>query len=93
MEMVIDIGSLSEAWRALTKIAAEAQEAAYDRVKREFESLEIGASEPATEYFARVHMIVMKLTRHQVTTPAREIERRVLSGLISDFSMRFVYTQ
>ena len=35
MEMVIDIGSLFEAWRALTKIAADTREAAYDRVKRE----------------------------------------------------------
>ena len=34
IEIVIDIGSLSEAWRALTKIAAETQEAAYDRVKK-----------------------------------------------------------
>ena len=32
MEMVIDVGSLSEAWRALTKTAAETQEAAYGRV-------------------------------------------------------------
>ena len=37
-EMVIDTGSLSEAWRALTKIAAETQEAAHDRAKKEFES-------------------------------------------------------
>ena len=39
MEMVIEIGSLSEAWRALTKISAESQEAAYDRSKRKFKSL------------------------------------------------------
>ena len=39
MEMVIDIWPPSEAWRVLTKIAAEGQEAAHDRVKREFESL------------------------------------------------------
>ena len=41
MKMVVDIGSLSEAWRALPKTGAEIQEAAYDRAKREFESLEI----------------------------------------------------
>ena len=85
MEMVIDIGSLSKVWRALTKIAAETQETVYDRVKREFESLEIGASEPVAEYFARVHVILMKLARNQVTTPARKIKRRVLSGLTSRF--------
>ena len=42
---IIDVGSLSEAWRALPKIVAEAQKAVYDRVNREFESLEIGVSE------------------------------------------------
>ena len=41
MKMVVDIGSLSEAWRALPKTGAEIQEAAYDRAKIEFESLEI----------------------------------------------------
>ena len=40
------------------------QEAAYDRAKSEFESLEIGVSEPVTKYFARVHVILTKLTRH-----------------------------
>ena len=33
LEMVMDIGSLSEAWRVQTKIAVETQEAAYDRAK------------------------------------------------------------
>ena len=61
MEVVIDIGSLFEAWRALTKIAAEKQETAYDRAKREFEPLEIGVSESVAEYFVRVHIILMKL--------------------------------
>ena len=50
--MVIDTGSLSEAWRALTKTAAATQETAYERVKKEFESLEIGVNEPVAEYFA-----------------------------------------
>ena len=81
MEMVIGTGSLSEAWWARTKTAAETQEAAYDSLNREFESLDLGVSESVAEYFARVHVILMKLTRHQVTTPAREIKRRVQSGL------------
>ena len=68
--MVIDIGSLSEAWRALTKIAADAEEAAYDRAKREFESLEIGVSGCVGELFARVHFILMKTCENNVTTPA-----------------------
>ena len=66
METAIDIGSLSEARRPLTKTAAETGEAAYDRAIREFESLESGVSESVVEYFARVHAILMKLTRHQV---------------------------
>ena len=84
MEMVINIGSF--AWHALTKIAAETQVPTYDRVKREFESPKIGESEPVAEYFARVHVISMKLTRHQVTTLAREIKRRVLGSLTPRFS-------
>ena len=85
MEMVLDVGSLSEAWLAATKIAAGTEEAEYNRVNREFESLEIGVSEPVAEYFARVHVILMKLARHQVTTPAREIKRTVLGSLTSRF--------
>ena len=47
--------------------------------------LEIRVSEPVTEYFARVHVFVTKLTRYQVTTPAREIKRRVPGGLTPRF--------
>ena len=85
LEIIKDIGSLSEAWRALAKIAATTQEAAYDRAKREFESLEIGVVELVAGYFARVCVVLTKLTRHQVTTSAREIKRRVLSGLTPRF--------
>ena len=42
LTMVLDIGSLSEAWHALAEIADESEEVAYDRTKREFETLEIG---------------------------------------------------
>ena len=83
--MVIEIGSLSEAWRALTKIADKSEEVAYDRTKRNFETLEIGVSESVAEYFARVHVILMKLERHKITTPAREIKRTVLGSLAPRF--------
>ena len=86
LDMVIYIGSLSEAWWALTKFAAETQEAADDRAKREFELLETGVSEPAAEYFARAHVTLTKLTRHQMTTPAHETKRRVLCGLTPRFT-------
>ena len=39
LEMVMGIGPPSKAWRALTRI--ETREAAYDRAKNEFESLEM----------------------------------------------------
>ena len=45
LEMVMDIGSPLEAWRAFIKIAADTQDAAYDRAKNEFDTLEIGANE------------------------------------------------
>ena len=44
MIMVMDIGPTSSAWRALTKTAAEAEEVAYDRSKRDFDTLEIRVS-------------------------------------------------
>ena len=50
-----------------------------------FPYLEIGVSKSDAEYFARVHVILMKLARHQVTTPAREINRTVLGSLTSRF--------
>ena len=83
--MVLDTGPPSEAWRALAKIADESEEVAYDRTKRDFETLEIGVSESVAEYFARVHIILMKLERYKITTPAREIKRTVLSSLTSRF--------
>ena len=44
MKMVLEIGSPSEAWRALSKIADDTEDDAYDKAKREFETLEIGAT-------------------------------------------------
>ena len=51
MDMVIEIGSPSEAWRALQKIAVETEDGAYDRPKREFETLEMGANETVFQVF------------------------------------------
>ena len=85
LKMVLDIASPSEAWRALAKIADDSKEVAYDRTKRKFETLEIGASESVAEYFARVHIVLMKLERYKITTTAREIRRIVLRSLTSRF--------
>ena len=85
MKMVMEIGSPSEAWRALKKIAVETEDDAYDRAKREFETLEMGANETASEYFDRVNIVLMKLERHNITTTAREIERIVMKSLTPRF--------
>ena len=79
--MVIRIGSISEAWRALTKIANASEEVEYDRAKPEFETLEMDASESVAEFFTRVHIVLMELERHQIPIPAREIQRIVLGSL------------
>ena len=81
--MVIYIGSILEVWRALTKIAAETKEIAYDRAKREFETLEIEVRESVAGYFARVHAILMKLERHKIITPTREIKHTAMGSLTS----------
>ena len=75
VKMILEIGLPSEAWRALSKIADETEDVAYDRTKREFETLEIGANESVSEYFARVNIVLMKLERHNIIMPAREIKR------------------
>ena len=69
MKMVLEIGSPSEAWRALSKIADETENVAYDRAKREFETLEIGVNESVSEYFAHVNIVLIKLERHNIITP------------------------
>ena len=85
MKMALDIGFPSAVRRALTKNADESEEVAYDRVKREFETLKIEARESAVEYFARVHVSLMKRAKHKTTIPAREIKRIVLASLTSRF--------
>ena len=85
MKMVMEIGSPSEAWRALKKIAVETKDDAHDRAKRKFETLQIGDSETVSEYFARVHIILMKLERYNRTTSAREIKRIIMNSLTPRF--------
>ena len=84
-KMVLGIGSPSEAWRALKQIADETEDDAYDRAKRELETLEIGANESVSDYFARVNIILMKLKRHNMVTPARTTKRIVLKSLTPRF--------
>ena len=85
LKMVIRIGSISEAWRALTKIANASEEVEYGRAKHEFETLEMDASEPVAEFITRVHTILMELERHQIPIPAREIQRVVPGSLSPRF--------
>ena len=85
MQIVMEIDSPSEAWRALKKIAIETEDDAYDRAKREFEILQMGTNETVSEYFARVNIILMKLERHNITTSVREIKCIVMNSLTSRF--------
>ena len=85
MKVALEIGSPLEAWRALSKIADETEDVAYDRTKREFETLEVGANELVSEYFVRVNIALMKLERHDIITPAREIKHIVLNSFTPRF--------
>ena len=85
MKMVLEIGPPLEAWRALSNVADETEDDAYDRAKREFETLEIGVNESVSEYFKRVNIVLTKLERHKITTPARGIKRIVLNSLTPRF--------
>ena len=85
MKIVMEIGSPSEARRALKKIAVETEDDAHDRAKREFQTLQMGDSETVSEYFARVNIILVKLERYNITTSAREIKRIVMNSLTPCF--------
>ena len=45
MNLVVEIGSPSVAWRALKKMVGETEDDAHDRAKREFEALQMDDSE------------------------------------------------
>ena len=47
--------------------------------------VEMGANETVSEYFARVNIVLMKLERHNITTPVREIKRIVMKSLTPCF--------
>ena len=66
-------------------MAAETEDEAHDRAKREFETLQMEDDETVSEYFARVNIILMKLERYSITTSAREIKRVVMNSLTPRF--------
>ena len=88
LDMVITAGSPSEAWKILLSLVGESSEAAQDRVKKEFEELsfEIGR-ESMRDYIARAKALVMKLDQNNVSTTKKEINRRILNGLPSEFDV------
>ena len=49
LRLVMEIGSPSVAWRALKKMAAETEDEAHNRAKREFETLQMEDSETVSE--------------------------------------------
>ena len=88
LDMVITAGSPSEAWKILLSLVGESSEAAQDRVRKEFEELsfEIGR-ESMRDYIARAKALVMKLDQNNVRTTKKEINRRILNGLPSEFDV------
>ena len=69
-------------------LVGESSEAAQDRVKREFEELsfEVG-KETMRDYIASAKALVMKLDQNNVSTTKKEINRRILNGLPSEFDL------
>ena len=53
--------------------ATEAKDAAYDDVKNDFKSLEVGTNETVVEYFVLMNVVLTKLWKHKVTMHAVEI--------------------
>lgn len=73
LNKVMEIGSPSDAWRALIIITAETNAEAAYRVKKDFEALIIGPNEKVRE------------RRHNVSMYKREICRHALCGLSLQF--------
>ena len=69
LDMVIIVGSPSEAWNIILGMVGESSETAQDKVKKEFKEVafEIG-KESIREYAARAKAFVMKLDQHSVST-------------------------
>ena len=87
--MITAAGSPSEAWKILLSLVGESSEAAQDRVKREFEDLsfEVG-KESMRDYITRAKALVIKLDQNNnVSTIKKEINRRILNGLPSEFDV------
>ena len=58
LSMKIMVGSPSEAWRALAKMAAQAKDANSDEAKKELKGLGIGSNKTTREYVAWVNAIL-----------------------------------
>ena len=69
-------------------LIGESNEAAQDRIKKEFEELsfEIG-KEIMRDCIARAKVLVIKLEQYNASTTQKEINRRVLNGLPSVFNV------
>lgn len=92
LDLVVNAGSPSEAWKALEGLAGlETNEAAAERTKRDFEKLEMKEVESVRSYFIKVHMRIAALRQHNVFMTEGDIYRRVLGGLSSRFSNKQNY--
>lgn len=94
LDLVVTAGSPSEAWKVLEGLAGlETNEAAGERIKRDFEKLEMEEGESVRSYFIKARMGIAALRQHNVFMTERDIYRRVLGGLSSRFSDKQKYSR
>ena len=87
LDMVITARSPSEAWKIMFSLAGESSEAGHDRFKKEFEELSFEVGKESMRYYiARAKTLVIKFEKNDVNTK-KEINRRILNGLPSDFDV------
>ena len=88
LDMMITAGSPSEAWKLLLSLVGESSEAAQDRVKKGFEELSFEIErESMRDYIAKAKALVLKLEQYDVSTTKKEVNRRILNGLPSEFDV------
>ena len=87
LDMVITVGSPSEAWKIVLSSVGESSEAAQDRIKEQFEELsfEIREEESMRYYIARAKALMMNLENNNVSTTKKDINSEILNVLPSIF--------
>ena len=81
----MEIGFISKAWRAMIKRAAETNDAAIYRVKKDLVALLVEQNEKAGQYFAGVNVTLSRLQKYNVSICKRGICRHVFCELSPRF--------